>query len=411
LKKRLLTFLGTGNYQPSVYCFEGQEKETSFVQVALCQFLQPEEMVVFVTSEAKSKKWQSLKQAVNEEFSGLDIKTVEIPLGGNEDEVWQIFERIVEEVHAGDSLSVDITHSFRSLPIIALACAQYLRTLKNIALKGIYYGAWEAKEEREGRQYSPVFDLAPFVELMDWSEAVETFDRSGDMSKLNSLFNAEVIPRQKASKGADREARLLRDVGEGLLKVSQRMATCRGKKIYTDPLLGRISKRLDELEHDYDPPKAFKPLLSVIRGKIKEVQIAKSCLSDEVRRGLEAVKWCIQHGLVQQAYTLLQETLITHFCQLTDRDMWESESRQEVSMALGLYHMARNNWKASAKEKTDFVENVWSLAGEELCDLYNKLTARRNDINHAGTVNMASEHRLAKEIKDYLSSAIALLEK
>lgn len=410
VKHRLFTFLGTGNYQPGVYSLEGQEQETPFVQVALCKFLQPDEMVAFVTAEAKEKKWPELEESLRKEFDSLDYKFVEIPCGKDENEVWQIFDHFANEVEDRETLSIDITHSFRSLPIISLACVQYLRALKDISLKGIYYGAWEARENKGEIPLVPTFDLTPFVELMDWSEAVGVFDRSGDMTRLKSLFEAEVVPRQKISKGSDREARLLKEVGKGLYELSQRMATCRGKLIYTDPLLDKISEKLDELEHDFDPPKAFRPLLSKIRDKIEDVKPPKIGLSQEVSRGLEAVKWCIQHDLIQQAYTLLQETLITHFCQATNKDIWERRDRQEVGRALGLYYTERANWDSSAVSNSAFIEDVWDLAGKEMCDLYSKLTVRRNDINHAGIVEMANEHKIVKEIEQYLTSALSLLE-
>ena len=46
---KLITFLGTGNYQPTTYVFGAQDCMTRFFPVAAAQFTQPTQTLVCVT--------------------------------------------------------------------------------------------------------------------------------------------------------------------------------------------------------------------------------------------------------------------------------------------------------------------------------------------------------------------------
>jgi len=412
MAKRMISFLGTGSYGTGIYAFDDfNQQKTAFVQTGLAQFLEPEEVVVLVTEQAKEKNWPKLQAACKEKGITIPFRVCRIPSGQSETEIWEIFQILADEVQDQDILLMDITHSLRSLPIMALACVQYLRALKGVSLEGIYYGAWEAGVDKNGERWAPVFDLTPFVELMDWSEAVGSFERSGDSSGLRQLIDREVRPRQIASQGADQEAKLLKEVGQGLYQASQRMATCRGHEIYTNPVLSRVAERLQQLETDYSPGKAFKPLLSRMRAKIESVRCPHDGLSDEVKRGFEAVSWCVQHNLVQQAYTLLQENLITHFCQQGGVDPWARADRTLVASALSLSRKPKDEWSAKAREHESFIERIMNYAGSDVLTLYDQLSKKRNDINHAGIMQAASADKLSAEIENYTQQAMNLLSR
>ena len=62
----------------------------------------------------------------------------EIPDGG-EESYWAIFED-QPAVADNDSVWLDITHSFRYLPMLAYAVLQYLQDVRGITVNGIYYG-------------------------------------------------------------------------------------------------------------------------------------------------------------------------------------------------------------------------------------------------------------------------------
>lgn len=412
MNKKLITFLGVANYKTGIYHLHNSYQEkTSFVQTALAKLLDPDEVVVLVTKQAEEKNWPRLIKELEQFDVQVSFRKRQIPSGRSEDEIWDIFQILTNEVREQDVLFIDITHSLRSLPIMTLACVQYLRALKDISLQGIYYGAWEAGVEKNGDIWAPIFDLSSFVELMDWSEAVGAFERSGDSTRLSQLFDKEVKPRQIASKGQDQEAKLLREVANGLFQTSQSMATCRGREIYTNPVMHRVAERLQQLENEHSPGKAFNPLLARIRQKIESVSCPLDGFSDEVQRGFEAVSWCVQHNLVQQAYTMLQENLITHFCQQGGADPWAQSDRALVACALSLFRKPKDEWDSTARKNMDFIDRIMECAGTEILTLYDQLSKKRNDLNHAGILAPAKAEKLINEIETQAQKALNLLSK
>lgn len=422
--KKMITFLGTGDYKPVVYEYKQKVIQSSFVQIALAEFFRPEEVVVCVTEEAKQQNWlgnqkqesdghraKGLREAAREALPDIPFYTIDIPNGQNLEEIWQVFSILEEVINTNDVLIIDVTHAFRSIPIVALACTQYLGLLQNVSLEGIYYGAFEAKRKSENTYIAPVFDLTAFAELMEWSQAVTIFEQFGEMGGIKKLFDREVDPRRKASQGQDREAKLLRDIGHGLNTASVRSATCRGRDIYKDPIFERISEKLTELEDTFATGKAFGPLLDRIRSKLQSLECTDQGFSDEVRRGFEAVNWCLEHNLVQQGYTLLQENTITHFCQLCDLDAYRRAEREMVSSALGrLYWIPKEQWTAKDLNNEQEINRVQQMAGESVFKVYDKLSKLRNDINHAGIVQPIKPEKLISELRKSKEDLMAALE-
>ena len=62
-----------------------------------------------------------------------------------------------------------ITHAFRYLPMLVLVLANYAKFLKNVTVKSLTYGNYEA---REGTN-APIVNLLPIAALQDWTTAAE----------------------------------------------------------------------------------------------------------------------------------------------------------------------------------------------------------------------------------------------
>lgn len=93
-----------------------------------------------------------------------------IPIGANEEELWEIFKNIFETIGQEEELYIDITHSLRNIPIQLLAVISYARAIKNVTVNGIYYGAFEVgKFNEEGVKEAPILNLLTFLDILDWS--------------------------------------------------------------------------------------------------------------------------------------------------------------------------------------------------------------------------------------------------
>lgn len=109
------------------------------------------------------------------------VQFVDIPEGRSEAELWQIFERCNEIVCEGDKVLLDITHAFRSLPLIVFVVAAYLRRTKNVTISHIVYGAFEARDEQNR---VPISDLTLLLDLLDWLNGAEFLLRRSDATLL-----------------------------------------------------------------------------------------------------------------------------------------------------------------------------------------------------------------------------------
>jgi hypothetical protein len=104
---KVISFLGytppDKPYRETTYCFEGKEWTTPFMAEATATFFMPDELLVLVTEESRKQNFEDLSQRVNI----LPIRPVDIPSGKQEDELWEMFTIISQEIEPGDSIVFD----------------------------------------------------------------------------------------------------------------------------------------------------------------------------------------------------------------------------------------------------------------------------------------------------------------
>ena len=197
MKKTLLAFLGTTDYLPCNYAFEDKlvYKEIRFVQEAIASMLMIEKDVeldvkLFVTKDALEKNYfdnenkdnqgnilqkEGLKRRLEQLNGKIKISKYDIPEGISEEQIWKIFQIIFQNLPEESEIYFDITHAFRSLPMLAIIVLAYGKVLKKIKVKGLYYGAfeilgtvYEARKKSMDQKNVPILDLTSFLTLFDW---------------------------------------------------------------------------------------------------------------------------------------------------------------------------------------------------------------------------------------------------
>ena len=182
----LLTCLGTTNYHPADYQIDGTVyRDETYFSIALAKHLRPDHFISLQTYSAAEIHGLILDEAVPD---GIHHTPVSIPDGKSEDELWQIFRALTESVPEGCRLHLDITHGFRSLPMLAFTACSFLRVTRRVEIVGIHYGAWDARNEKSNA--TPAFDLTPFLTLLDWSSAADQFLDIGDATRAAALLEA-----------------------------------------------------------------------------------------------------------------------------------------------------------------------------------------------------------------------------
>ena len=186
---RLISFLGTGTYQPVTYTFPGKPKATTrYVPRAIAQIFGVEETLVLATARA----WEANGHQLTEEFANAHLPAptrVPIANGESPEELQDNFRTVLDCIHNGPhNLWIDITHGFRSLPFFAGAAVQYTRALGTSQSLGILYAAYEARDTATNT--APIWDLTAFTEVADWTTAIATLLKTGHGRDLAHLAQA-----------------------------------------------------------------------------------------------------------------------------------------------------------------------------------------------------------------------------
>lgn len=117
---------------------------------------------------------------------GCEVRLQLIPYARDEAEQLELLRIMAAQVNVGDRVSLDVTHAFRHLPMLALFSALHLRTAKKVEIAGIWYGAYD-----EDTKAAPVHNLNGLLRIADWITALSTFDKDGDYAAFAPLLEAD----------------------------------------------------------------------------------------------------------------------------------------------------------------------------------------------------------------------------
>lgn len=367
-----ISFLGLGKkkketgvfeYEHTKYEYGGRIVETCYFPYAVKEFTKPEKLAVIMTEKARTAHSDRLREK-------CEYETIIIPEGKTEKEIWEIFGEISDYVPENAEIILDITHGFRSQPVILLACLIYLKALKNVKLLQILYAAFEARDENN---VTPVFDLKPFLDLMDWSYGVYEFVNNGNSKEFRKLLS-------EAHKSGDRfetriKAQKLGAAGLFLEGLSNAMSIVN----VNDTLINaeKFKKVLPEITTDTENINKAKPF-GMLLDKVKQRvdKLGKPYTEKEGERfiesNLEILKWYIETEQYQQAATIMREVFVTANCINIGVNPYEKGKREEIE-----YKINSNIKKLQAGEQ---------ISSEETkeANLFNNLGILRNGINHAG---------------------------
>ena len=228
MAKVLISFLGTGRikndaskreYEPTKYRIDNKDYECTFVSVALRKHLNIEKMMLVGTAHSmwedvyreyagEDDIWLKIGEecSINNHASPLEIphkediesamgggsKVVLVKYGFTQEEIKENSEIILgleSSLEKGDELFVDITHSFRSLPLFIMNLLIYLRDVspKKVKISGIYYGMLEAYKDLH---YAPIVNLNEVLNVNSWISGAYSFMEFGNAYKIAELVKS-----------------------------------------------------------------------------------------------------------------------------------------------------------------------------------------------------------------------------
>jgi CRISPR-associated DxTHG motif protein len=369
---KLITALGAGKYEPVTYRWNDHTYETSFVQEAFVHWLKPEVTCVLLTEKARETHWNNLCQRLQEHTQTVAI---DIPDGKRESELWQIFTAISDAVHEGDEIAFDITHGFRSLPVLALLTIAYLKQIKQVKVRYILYGAFDAKDE----QGTPVFDLTPFADLLEWLVAAKMFTATGDSSELGRLIQ-EVQNDAYRNRGAYGEnlPRALKNFGMALEEVSNDLLLARVPNLPDS--IRRLAQRQSEANTEVGQ---WTPPLTLLLDKIADAY--EPFQDDSLPTQAKLIRWYLDHNHIVQAMTLAREWVVSYYAQQKS--------------------LSRNDAENELNQRANNQEN------DELVQLWSSIRNIRNDLAHCGFSRAEGQVLSATSIRQNAEEVVKQIER
>ncbi|WP_185711704.1 TIGR02221 family CRISPR-associated protein [Conchiformibius steedae] len=215
MKKTLISFLGNArkSYDVLDYDWNGQKLTTEFIGVGLAQATKPEKLLLVGTSGSMWDVFLERQNAADDEHImqlmeavennavteallqpclphmaaklGCEVACIIIEYARNEAEQIDLLQRIAQQLNENERISIDVTHSFRHLPMLSLVASRFLKQVKNIRTDHIYYAAMHMAGK------NPVIELNGMLKMLDWVDALSVYNHNGSYREFVELFQRE----------------------------------------------------------------------------------------------------------------------------------------------------------------------------------------------------------------------------
>ena len=385
---KVISFLGTGGKSETNYIYGEKSCKTDFFPLAVHQFVNCTKHI-FVATQKSRTFWEERIKCE----SKVPYLFADIPNGTTDDELWQIFAALTEVLEPNDKVIFDITHSFRTLPFLALLAMAFLRVSKNVSIEKVLYGTYDP----ENPTNSDVLDLSPFVRLMEWTTAADQFVKSGDGREL-----AAILRRTQNSFHLDCEAhaqlpRKLTSLANDLESVSLAMDLARPLETLTAS--ERLEKSLTAAAADIkDYAIPFEQLLDFTREKYQPISLKKpeADWPLTLSKQLAILRLYLERGQILPAATLMREWIVSALCWQFGLPVQISENREKAEATINALTTPNPSWEPPCKE--EFLELD---CAPQIQNLWSQLREVRNTLAHCG---MDQRNQGARGIRDKVNS-------
>ena len=385
-RKVFISFLGTNNYLQTHYELKGKySPAVRFIQQALIGFLckdwtENDSVMIFYTGGANGsyiKNWLDNGQTFFNEDEQIEkvglhttlqsmefpmkIESYEIVEGFSEEDIWSIFGC-----------------AFRSIPLFSTVLFNYTRFMKNTKLVSIHYGAFEklgpvrdVKGIPLDKRIAPIVDLTSLVDLQNTNVAASNFIEFGKVGTIARQLDVMLSPVTKEQRKSYTAIKCLK---EELEKLDSYILTCRMADIRKGKYMKLILEQFNKAVQSKQLLSSEKLLLEKIKGNLSAFRG-----EDTEENIAAAVQWAARYGMLQQAYTLGQEFIITKVCKLLQKYSPYSDDKRSI---LGIAdHAEYEGELVKYNELTDELLAVNWI--RRLREYYNVLRLNRNSLNHA----------------------------
>lgn len=383
-QKFIISTLGATLYKETIYASPLEDEangfKTKYFVRSLQQSFPNHKVLLFLTKDAHQTHKEHL---LNDNFTVIPIAD-----GATEQEIWEIFQTVTSGkksgelfIPTGSEVIFDVTNGYRHLPMIILSIAVFLQKVRGISVPHIYYGAYDATLHGK----TPVFDLAPFMQMMDWSWAAEQMNRTGDPKELaNSLKGVN------AGKLTDTSQGIFRKLGNIFEGISTAENMIRPKEL--SEKVKRLGNQVTEAENIAKKYPAFLPLNEILHKAHDRLEMFLDYSDDwESAKGLGTLADLASFYLEKEKYVhaiiLTSELLVTLFCIKHKKgDPRRRDTRREM--------VSQINQNKNKPE--ELIKLIAPVSKKE----WNQLSGARNAVVHASYANQNSSTKLIEIAKE-----------
>lgn len=377
---KAISFLGfsLSGYKETTYRHPlgGPSFRTHLFQEALVEFYRPVDLYVLLTETAEKRipedasrsNWHELERRLAGKVRLVPV--TRIPEALQVEDLWTIFERLTECIDDGDRVLFDITHGFRSFPVIALIALSFLRVVKQIEIVGVVYGAFEAKLPDSDEK--PVFDLTPMVSLLQWTAATDQFLRTGNASGLRSLLPVEMGDLAGNLEAISQGLLLLRplDVMQSAAELPAHIQNVLPMVAEKVPPFSLLLERIQDGYGAFSLPNPSEP------AQAKVALLRMLCM----------IEWYAEKGEYVQALSLAREWPPSLLCYHFQVDMLDAGEREDMELLLN-GGKSKSNGSNPSRISRRLTEWPGVPSGKRLRALWAgelALANLRNDVLHSG---------------------------
>ena len=419
---RLVTILGVGRdeladrYQPVCYAAGGRTAgQTPLADAAITELFGVTSAVAVSTTKAH-EVWCGDGEKFHK-IVGLPLWVRLIDESGDEASAWKIFEvfqalltrepiAAAGETLPPDEIILNVTHGFRSQPMLALSAASFVAS-EWTRLGGkaprlrVLYGAYDPQRPKD--EATPFWDLTDILNASRWNGAIDALIRFGRGDDLAALCKERSAFELTALAGLTGIAN--RQQTDAALKLGEA-----SKRLADDLALGRLSDALTSSSGKLASKirdREVEPLLSrlpVLRGAVEalavwadELRATEVMTLDGVRAGVRLAR---RLGLLER---FAEQAALLRELQAT---LYHLASSDELLLKPGSQGFETQRSAVDARYTAVRHSNPRSDAGLRV----SRLTQVRNDIQHLGLNEQAqSAAKLRAALAEIQSEMEALL--
>lgn len=371
MAKVFMTVVGMGGYDEATYRIGDNEYTNRSIQKALLTYFKDtgrefDKIVFLLTEKARENNWEKVKYTerkkaddgseikIPHEEEGLRSLTEKlfpgkavdknIADGVNDNDFLSIFQQIYESMDENDEITFDVTNGFRSIPFLFYPVISYAKELKNITIDNIYYGPYV-----RGINPTVILDLQKYGEILDWANAAHIFRISGNAKEILQLS-------QKRYNGLEKKDSFVesQQASKWLSSLTEALLTCRGDD--SKESISKSARKLFQSRSKMESSSRNKEYM-LFDELLKHALDSVSEFNKDMNHyelGMHTAEWCIERGLVQQAYTALREAHISYLCYAfgDNNAALDKDFRGKVITAI------LNTYMTSLERKTDPIQDI-----------------------------------------------------